>query len=728
MQPGLRPNQPEAQILWGDEPTSQAGASTPREALEAGDHDLAESMARKAIAKDISDSVSMIVLAEALAGKGDFDGAIEWLGRAGIASPTSREPHLKLGRIYLKRNKAPKAVECFRRALEHDTRDFDTLLGLGEALIAKGDHDEANDVFRRAAATDPSRPEPHIWLAENYYAQRNFEDCLGAAQRALQASSRSSKAYEVYGRALAALGQTKEAVSAYRAAIKIDPLYADAYAHMANSYLQMAQPAQALEASIQAVNLQPDLPTAQVSRASALRLLGHIDESMVACHKAILSQARLPALHTILGHVYMDCGLPDEAAKSYERGLAIDDHLRAAHSALLVARQFTLKKTPAEVLDEAKKWQAMFGEPAYPRPVPSKRMQRIGFVSPDFNDSPVGRTVLALAKALRGVGVDAYFYGYGLEDSVTEEFREIGYWRAITGLDDETAATIIAEDKIDGLVDTTGHMERNRAGIFLQRPCGIQVTWLGNMGPSGSDAIDAVISDSHLSPLTADALHTCPVVRVPRHCMLFTAPSSDCTPGPLPYETSGTFTFGAVCSTRQINRRVIAAWSEILKSVSNSRLLMKAKGLHSTAIRKQFLSWFDANGVAPDRVVFLGNTSWPTHIATYQRIDLCLDPFPWSGAQTTLESAWMGLPTLTWQGEAMWQRGSGAVMKALGLDEYIAHTEDGYVRQAARLATQPDQLRHLRGKLRGTLTDSSFCDPAQFAQDFVKALESVATE
>ncbi|MFX8864323.1 hypothetical protein ABTM79_19465, partial [Acinetobacter baumannii] len=85
-------------------------------------------------------------------------------------------------------------------------------------------------------------------------------------------------------------------------------------------------PAQALEASIQAVNLQPDLTMAQVSRASALRLLGHIDESMVACHKAILTQTRLPALHTILGHVYMDCGLPDEAAKSYERGLAIDDH------------------------------------------------------------------------------------------------------------------------------------------------------------------------------------------------------------------------------------------------------------------------------------------------------------------------------------------------------------------------------------------------------------------
>ncbi|MES1227587.1 MAG: hypothetical protein ABUL72_02890, partial [Armatimonadota bacterium] len=206
----------------------------------------------------------------------------------------------------------------------------------------------------------------------------------------------------------------------------------------------------------------------------------------------------------------------------------------------------------------------------------------------------------------------------------------------------------------------------------------------------------------------------------------FSQPAIDCEPSGLPYDIEKVFTFGAICATRQINRRVIAAWSEILKSTPNSRLLIKARGLHSTAIRKQYLNWFDANGVAAERVVYLGNTSWSTHMATYERVDLCLDPFPWSGSQAAMEAAWMGIPTLTWRGEAMWQRGAGSVMESFGLDEYIANAEDAYIRQATKLAGSIDSLRHLRGKLRGMLQDSPFCDSKAFAQDFVRALESVA--
>jgi predicted O-linked N-acetylglucosamine transferase (SPINDLY family) len=88
----------------------------------------------------------------------------------------------------------------------------------------------------------------------------------------------------------------------------------------------------------------------------------------------------------------------------------------------------------------------------------------------------------------------------------------------------------------------------------------------------------------------------------------------------------------------------------------------------------------------------------------------------------------MGLPTLTWQGEAMWQRGAASTMKSLGLDEFVTTSEDAYVRQAAKLTTEAGQLRHLRGKLRALLADSAFSNPAEFAQDFVKALESVPTE
>ncbi|MFX8840845.1 tetratricopeptide repeat protein, partial [Acinetobacter baumannii] len=85
-------------------------------------------MSRAAISRDPSDSASMVFLSEVLCAREDLDGAAEWLNKAILASPTDRDIYLRLAKIHLKRKKADKAVDCLRRALDLDTRDFDTLL------------------------------------------------------------------------------------------------------------------------------------------------------------------------------------------------------------------------------------------------------------------------------------------------------------------------------------------------------------------------------------------------------------------------------------------------------------------------------------------------------------------------------------------------------------------------------------------------------------------------
>lgn len=719
--------QAEAQILWGDE--AKEAAASPleeaRRALKQGDLEAASSHARAAVTANGNDVDATCQLGEILIAQRDFEPAVEVLTRATMIRPDDPAPLLLLAQAYKGLKKLDKSIDCCRRAQRAAPTDYECLMALGAALAEKKSYPEAGDAFRRASGLDKARPEPQVKLAECLFHERNFEDSLGASQKALQVSNRHAPGYQVYGRALAALGQSKEALGAYKAAIRIDPLYAEAYAHMATCYLDMAQNAQALESAIQAVTLCPDLTTAQVSRASSLRLLGHIDESMVACHKAILTHSNLPEVHMILGHVYMDCGLPDEAAKSYERGLAQVSDLRDTHSALLVARQYTTKMSPADVLAEAKKWGAKFGAPIYPRPDPASEVKRIGFVSPNLNDHPTGRTLLLLAGALRQRGMELAFYGYGMEDAVSAELKSLGEWRNVTGLDDETASVIVAEDRIDALVDLTGHMERNRIGLFLNRPCGIQVAWTGHFGPMGSEAFDAVLTDEWMSPEGAEQFHTCPLVRLEDGTLLFSPPKADIVPIPGERAGDAPFTFGAICSTRQINRRTVAVWSEVLKQAPGSQLVIKAKGLHSTAIRKQYLGWFESNGVAPERIVCLGATSWTTHLAIYERVDLCLDPVPWSSTQATLEAAWMGVPTLACQGPATWQRGAGSVMKALGLDEFVVAIEGEYVERAVRLTHRSADLRELRTLLRGRLEESRMCDADAVAHGLVKALDSL---
>ena len=73
-------------------------------------------------------------------------------------------------------------------------------------------------------------------------------------------------------------------------------------------------------------------------------------------------------------------------------------------------------------------------------------------------------------------------------------------FRSIAALDDDAAARMIRNDRIDVLVDLTMHMAHGRLGVFARRPAPLQVTWLAYPGTTGAESIDFRLSDPHLDP------------------------------------------------------------------------------------------------------------------------------------------------------------------------------------------------------------------------------------
>ena len=63
-------------------------------------------------------------------------------------------------------------------------------------------------------------------------------------------------------------------------------------------------------------------------------------------------------------------------------------------------------------------------------------------------------------------------------------------WRSILGVGDEDAAKLIRNDKIDILVELTGHTANNRLSIMRYRPAPVQMTWIGYPNTTGMEAID----------------------------------------------------------------------------------------------------------------------------------------------------------------------------------------------------------------------------------------------
>lgn len=56
-----------------------------------------------------------------------------------------------------------------------------------------------------------------------------------------------------------------------------------------------------------------------------------------------------------------------------------------------------------------------------------------------------------------------------------------GLWRDIYGIDEKRVASLVREDKVDILVELTGHTANNKLGTMACRPAPIQVVWRSMM-------------------------------------------------------------------------------------------------------------------------------------------------------------------------------------------------------------------------------------------------------
>jgi protein O-GlcNAc transferase len=93
-----------------------------------------------------------------------------------------------------------------------------------------------------------------------------------------------------------------------------------------------------------------------------------------------------------------------------------------------------------------------------------------------------------------------------------------------------------------------------------------------------------------------------------------------------------------------------------------------------------------------------------------------LDPFPYAGHTTTIDSIWMGVPVITLSGQTHVSRVGVSLLTNVGLTETIATSGEHYIEIASRLARNLPLLSRLRQRLRDQLRRSPVYDQAAFAR------------
>ena len=664
--------------------------------------------------------------------QGDPTAAIAALTRAAALRPDLAEAHFNLGNAARGAHRTAEAVEAYRRAIALRPSHAPSHSSLGNALESLGRLDEAIEAYRRALVLRPDDVDVLCNLGNALCTAGRFDEAIDACRRAIALRPDMAEAHNNLGNALWAAGRLDEAIDACRRAVALRPDMAKAHNNLGNALWAKGAHDEAIDAFGEAIALEPNGAQAHNNLASALNSRYRLDEAIAALGRAIALRPEYAEAHNNLASARLAQGDLEEATRGYHRALALRPGYSAAHSNLLMCAQYQSGATLAGLARAHAAWDEQHAAvhrahvPRWDVGRDPLRPLRLGFLSPDLRRHPVGYFLVRVLENLdrRAFEVVCYHDRAHGDDYTRRLAATSNHWHAVAGLGDETLAGQIRGDRIDILFDLSGHTCGHRLLVFARRPAPIQITWIGYAGTTGLAAIDYLIADRYQVPPGAETHYRETVLRMPDGYVCFDPPAEAPPVGPLPALGHGHFTFGSFNNVPKLSGEVIALWAQIVGRVPDSRLLLISPALGSTAARERITSAFTAAGGDPSQIEMRGSLGRHGVLATYNEVDLALDPFPYSGGVTTCEALWMGVPVVTCPGETFAGRHSLSHLSNVGLTETVANDLRAYVEGAIGLAQDLPHLASLRAGLRDRMANSPLCNGEQFARQLEAVLRT----
>jgi predicted O-linked N-acetylglucosamine transferase (SPINDLY family) len=516
----------------------------------------------------------------------------------------------------------------------------------------------------RCIAAMPNEPGAHANLVSALISQNKTEEAVRAAERAREALPQSSTAAVLLPMVLNVAKRRMAAYRALREAIDRFPNEERLYASVVSVMLGVGRSDEALDYARRGVSRWPDNPRLA---SDLIRALAYAQD-----HTGGVAQA--------LAH--------------FQRALALGVGAPNA------------------------RWDV--------DPDPERRLN-IGILSGDLR----GHAVMFFAQPLFDhVDRERFrLHCYSTttsEDEFTAHVRtRVSTFRRVPTANPVHLASQIITDKIDILLDFSGHTPGEMLATLHLKPAPMIAHWIAFPGSIGLVAMDYRITDDACDPFSDAPLGPEKLLRIDQ-CYVPFVPCRPC-PEPVlgPLEKSGFITFGSISSMMKVTQAGLELWARVVQAVPNSHFYFKSHWLDDDELRADILSRFAAAGMPLDRLTLDGpSPGAPATMACYANFDISLDTYPYHGMTTTCESTWMGVPMVALAGKTTASRVNCSLLRALGLSELVAQTPDEFVRIASRLASDAPRLRTWRSLGPGGLRAQMAASPIRDEPGFVRKLEA----
>jgi predicted O-linked N-acetylglucosamine transferase (SPINDLY family) len=530
--------------------------------------------------------------------------------------------------------------------------------------------------------------------------QGRFAEALTLAQKMTQEFPERGIGWKVVGALLWAKDDLGNGMAALETAVRLLPDDAEARTNLGAAFLKLERFAEAEACLQKALQLDPEFVSTHLHFANFCVGQGRYAEAEPSLRRATAAQP---------GSVDLDRDM------RYTTLLFVLSHNPAVDADALFAEHCRVGALLEADLHDVR--------PRHPNSREPDRVLRVGWVSGDLYNHAVASFIEPVLAQLRNhPSLELYAYSNNtLEDIATRRLREyFAQWHQVAALSSVQLAKKITADRIDVLIDLSGHTTLNRLRTFARKPAPIQASWIGYPGTTGLKAMDYYLADRHfLPPGPLDGQFTEKIVRLPANVPF--QPFALAPPvNPLPALSAGVLTFGSFNRMGKLHPGIIGVWAQLLRALPDSRLLIGA--LRRDGREPLLIEQFAAAGIAPQRLELHYRESMEIYLALHHYVDICLDTYPYGGGTTTIHALWMGVPTLTIAGSTPASRQGAAILGQLGLEEFVAADEADFVAKGSYWATHLTELAEIRANLRERWQQSPARKPEVIAASLEQAI------
>ena len=355
---------------------------------------------------------------------------------------------------------------------------------------------------------------------------------------------------------------------------------------------------------------------------------------------------------------------------------------------------------------------------------------KIGFLSSDFKRHPVGYFLLDHLDNIKKFGLELHGYS-NLEERFNDDYtkkisNKFNYWSNIKLLNDRDLVSKIKKDKINILMDLSGHTGDNRIGVFALRAAPIQINWAAYLASIGIKEIDYILGDTVVTPLSHQHKYSENILQLKQiwSCLSVSDLKNLKVVNKTPAINNKYITFGSFSNANKINKKVLNAWLKILNNVPNSKLFLKSFEFEITSQVARIKSFFIKNNINSNRILIEKPSDRLELLNSYNNIDIVLDTFPYSGGTTNFEASWMCVPILTLKGDYFVSKCGESINSILNMKEWIAYDIDNYVNKSIVFSKDFSILNQIKNKLILHSRNSALFNSEEFSLDFSEILKT----